>query len=322
MRLGKAAIAAVLAALIFAMTSCAMVDSSTSEERALAAARQSYRSASLVILGTCVRNRVDENGEKCSDIVVNRVVAGDAQVGTMLHCNEKLAENASYLLCFKEKEEAYYAEDGDAYEMVPDGLFEVKDDQVIYDGQKVSLADVKQEFRKVDVVVSAYAQSYYYNTLAALFESADEVFVGKISNIPAGADTLFRSEEGGSTTEYTMPASMASVTVYGSIRGKLKYGDSISMVYAPRLAAGMLDAATLEPAGLSETDALALEQGEICLFFLMDGPDEKQEIYFPMNPVQGFAILSGDDLHWASANKAALGCDTLTDFVNQMRAGE
>ena len=299
-----------------------MVNSSTSEERALAAARQSYRSASLVIFGTCVRNRVDENGQKCSDIVVNRVVAGDAQMGAMLHCDEKLTENASYLLCFKEKEDASYAEDGDAYEVVPDGLFEVKDDQVIYNGQKVSLADVRQEFKKVDVVVSAYAQTYYYSTLAALYESADEVIVGKINNIPAAADTLFRAEEGGSTTEYTMPASMASVTVYGSIRGKLKYGDSISMVYAPRLAAGMLDAATLESAGLSETDALALEQGEICLFFLMDGPDNKQETYFPVNPVQGFAAISGDDLQWASANKAALDCNTLTDFVNQMRAGE
>ena len=322
MKHGRAALAFILAALMFAMTGCVMVSGSASEERVLSAVRQSYRSASLVVFGTCIRNRVDENGEKCSDVMVTRVIAGEAQAGAVLHCDEKLTDGASYLLCFEEKEEAFYSEDGDEYKVVSDGLFQVKDNQVVCDGLRVSLTDVEQEFQNVDDVVSAHAQTYYYNSLLALFESADEVFVGKVNNSPSTSDVLFRSEEGGSTAEYTICASMASVTVYGSIRGKLKYGDLISMVYAPRLAAGMLDAATLESAGLSETDVPAIQQDGYCLFFLLDGPDQKQNYYFPINPVQGFAVLSGDDLHWANANKAAEGCLTLTDFVNQMRASE
>ena len=86
-------------------------------------------------------------------------------------------------------------------------------------------------------------------------------------------------------------AAMLRVEVYGSLKGTLRYGQSIPVVYCPALCDEMTDAATLQSLPYDALDAAAPKKDGICLFFLVNSPDPKQDMYFAVNPIQGFAAL-------------------------------
>ncbi|MDR0840422.1 MAG: hypothetical protein LBN26_03420 [Christensenellaceae bacterium] len=309
---------AICIAMLF--TSCALPAHVQSEESALVQARQNYRSAALVVSGICEREHIDVEGNPCYDLSIERVLAGQAIVGDIVHCNTAMQNGERYLLYLQQGADTPYAEDMENYTLVNDEVCAIAGDRVRVGGQSVALSELLRDMAKLDAIISVPSEVYYYETLAPLVKAADDIFIGQVSYVPPLHDTQFRSQSNGATSEHTLPASIVQVTAYGGIKGALKYGDTLRLVYAPAMSADLLSAATLTAVRYGEADAPALQEGDICLFFITQSPDAKQEYCFPVNPMQGFVRVRNNELQAGAVNRALRDYAVLDDAVNAIRA--
>ena len=281
-----------------------------------------YRNSSLVVVADCFRTHLDAAGRTCCDVTVERTVAGTITTGNdVLHCpNGGMKEGEIYLLYLAEGQDVYQSEDMDSYTIVGDTAFRIKNDVVYTETSVMDIADVESAIREANRVISVQGESLYYRTLSTLSKGSDYIFIGKIKEMPELSEMSFRSNENGAIIENELPASLIKVEVYGSIKGELNYGDEIEVVYCPSMADDIVDAATLKPATFSESKLPTPEEGGTYLFFLAEGPDEKQEYYFGVNPLQFIAKLSEDDcLSVSGANRALSGYRSLDAVVRNIR---
>ena len=285
----------------------------------LSDARQSYRSASLVVSAKCKDTFIAPDGCTVSRITVDEVLAGKAKPGELLQIQDKLEPGGEYLLYLGYGDEVHFAEDQHAYVSVSQEHFVISGDRVEYGGSSLSLNDIKKDMAEMDKTITAHGSVYYYNSLDALTEASESIFIGKVNSVSPLKNTRFRSQQGGSTIEKTAPAAVVSVTVYGSVKGARGYFSSVDMLYIPQAAGEMTDGATLEPVSCSEADVIELAEGETYLFFLADDPDAKQDSAFPINPIQGWVKVENDMLTASGANSALADYETLPQLVSDMR---
>lgn len=289
-------------------------------EQALSAVRQNYRSAALVLRGSCVQLHNSASGGMCADVEVTEVLAGYAKLGDILHCSaENLKQGEEYLLFLGEPEEVHYSEDTAPYSVVAFDEVEASGGALKLKDANVSLSDVRGEIAKLGAVVAAPATSFYYSTLSGIAEAADVVFIGRVSVLPKPVNTYFRSKEGGGTVEQELPASVVEITSFGAVKGALKYGDIVRLIYSPAMSADVVDASTLTVLTYGEAAVPELQEGGVYLFFLMKGPDSKQDFYFPVNPYQGFVAVSDDNIAVPYVNAALTPYRTLTPLVKDIR---
>jgi hypothetical protein len=294
---------------------------SSESEQALVLIRQSYRNASLVVRGVCVETHADKFGAICADVEISEVIAGDAKASSTVHCvSGSLKEGGAYLLFLGLNEDVHYAEDEVSFSVIDAETVDTKGSSAVMKDTGMTLTEVRKELKKLDAVISAPATGYYYMMLAELSEAADEIFIGKVEDEPVFSDTSFRSQEGGGTVEQQLPADTVRVTAYGAVKGALKYGDTVDLVYAPAMSADVVDAATLTATTYAENAVPILEGGGVYVFFLIHGPDPKQSYLFPINPFQGYVSVENDDLKVSFVNKAILPYTTLTPLVQDIRA--
>ncbi|HWS30260.1 MAG TPA: hypothetical protein VN512_09145 [Clostridia bacterium] len=294
---------------------------SSANEHELAEIRQSYRNAELVVRGVCVQTHADKSGAICADVEISEVIAGGAKAGSTVHCvSGGLKEGGAYLLFLGLNEDVHYAEDEASYSVIDADAVDTDGSSVILKDTGMTLTEVRKELKKLDAVISAPATGYYYTALAEMAAAADEIFIGKVEDEPAFTDTSFRSQEGGGTVEQQLPADIVRVLAYGAVKGALKYGDAVDLVYAPAMSADVVDAATLTAITYAENAVPKLKEGGVYLFFLVHGPDPKQSYFFPINPFQGYVRVENDDLSVSFVNKAILPYTTLTPLVQDIRA--
>lgn len=312
----------IAAALVF--SACTMLTgSSVSDEKAWSDVQRLYRNASLIVTGKCIQNHIDENGAQCSDLVVDSVLAGTAENGILIHCpGAAMKDGTSYLMYLASDESAtYYTEDALGYTLLTDAPIAISDDgDAVFDGVRLSLSSIKADMKTQSTVITAPADSFYYKKLDALVEACDEIFIGRITNMPAQRDTAFRISGEGSVVENTLQASVLSVTAYGSLKGSTHYGDSLSVIYCPSLCDDITDAATLKSLTYTGADATVPEQGGVYIFFLVRSPDGKQDCLFGVNGIQGFTSLdTNDQVHVDHRNSALSGFYSLDLLVNAIR---
>ncbi|MEA5060401.1 MAG: hypothetical protein EOM66_08370 [Clostridia bacterium] len=301
------------------MGGCALPAGNVGEARILAEARQNYRDASLVVSGVCTQSYIDADGEDCYDLSIEQVLAGQAEPGDTIHCNAAMDIGQRYLLYLQQGENVFHTEDMLGYTLVSGEPLALADGKVFYGGQSVDLNTLLQDMASLNTMISAPSVFYYYDEISALAQAADDIFIGRVSSAPVLADTQFRSQNSGATVERTVPASVVEITAYGGIRGALKYGDKIKLVYAPDMNADVLNAATLTAEPYTEAQTPVLEAGDIYLFFTLKGPDAKQSYYFLINPMQGFVSVTGDLLDSSSGNRALRNIQSLDVAVNAIR---
>lgn len=312
---------ATLCALLF-MSACAapVTAPGPQEERVLSDVRVQYRDASLVLQGVCVGSHYDASGEICYDISVAEVLAGSAEQEDLVHCfSRAMKEGETYLLFLGQGEDVHYAEDTPLYELLSEAPLLVKDENVVWDGKLLSIDSFREELEELKVVINAPAPVYYYNELRALVDAADEIFIGRVSGMTEMASHEFSMRNGGSMERAQYDASIVTVETYGSIKGVFSYGQEIEIVYSPDRVSSMQNAATLQPMNLTSGAVVDLLQNGIYVFFLVDGPDDKQEYFFPINSIQGFASLSGEDLRASAKNAPLQEYDQLTPLVLAMQ---
>ncbi len=316
-------LALLIAALLLACACSSFTGAKPADERVWSDAQRIYRSASLVVLGECVRIHLNEDGAACYDLTVREVLAGGAEAGDLIHCTDGgMKENQTYLLYLAGTDATvYYSEDSSSYRLLTEDPLPVSEDgEVAFPGARLSLDDIRANIREQNEIVSSPSEIYYYKDLEALVKACDEIFIGRIADVPALSDTRFRSDSAGATIENTLPANVLQVEVYGSLKGTLRYGESIPVVYCPALCDKMTDAATLKPLTYGANDATAPEKDGIYLFFLLASPDLKQSMYFAVNPIQGFAALDAEDrVHVTYLNRALSGYYSLDALVRDIR---
>lgn len=317
-RSGKLILALALC-LCLVVGGCALPAGSGGEARILAEARQNYRNASLVVSGVCKQSHVNANGDSCYDLSIDRVLAGDASSGDVIHCTSPMTEGESYLLYLQAGEDVAHTEDMLGYTLVSGEPLALSKGKVVYDGQAVDLDALLADMALLDAMISAPSASFYYDDLAALAQAADDIFIGRVDRVPPLQDTQFRSQNNGAIVEHTIPAAVAQVTAFGGIKGALKYGDQLQLVYAPAMNADVVNAATLAAEPYTTAQAPKLEPGGIYLFFLLKGPDAKQSYAFLVNPMQGFVQVEGDELAAPAGNRAFQNVRSLDAAVTAIR---
>lgn len=284
--------------LLFACACATVAGSGMTDERVWAEAQRVYRISSLVVRGEAVRSHLNENGDTCYDLLVDEVLAGSAAVGDLIHVTQgSMKEGGSYLLYLThDASDVYYSEDVSGYTLVTEEPLPVtQEDEVEFAGAKLRLLDIRASIRESNSVIAMPSRTYYYQTLAGLTDASSEIFIGRIASFSALKDTRFRSDAEGATVENTLPASVLDIEVYGALKGTLRYGERIELVYCPALNEEMIDATTLKPLSYRADNATVPEVDGVYLFFLVGSPDDKQTYYFGVNPIQGFATLDAKD---------------------------
>ncbi len=318
---------AMLCALLFAvlcLCACGMEtqDVPLASEADIYDMQRLYRNSSLVVVGSCYRVHTNADGNTCCDMKIERTIAGSlAEEGDTIHCaNSTMKVGISYLVYLEHGEDVYQSEDMDSFDIVDGAAYAVKNDVVYYNGTVIDIAAIESGIQGESGVISAQAEPLYYKNISALTNGSDYIFIGRITDVPASKLVSFRSNEDGATIENKMFASVLSVDVYGSMKGELKYGSTISVVYCPMMVENMIDAATLKPTYFTLDKLPVPKEGQICLFFLTSGPDEKQEYLFGVNPLQFMVeVGSGDTVQVDSANRALSGYKSLDAVVRNIK---
>ncbi len=298
-----------------------VVSSPLTEERVLTDVRTQYRNASLIVAGICEGSHVDAQGATCYDLSVTDIYAGNAGIGDTIHCTAGAMNTGErYLLFLGNGEDVNHAEDMTGFTLLSDGPLPIMDSEVIWDGKRLALSALQAEINQLSTVISAPAPVYYYDSFSSLADAAEEIFIGRVVNLPEMTSQSFSIRNGGAVEKTQCNAAVATIEAYGSIKGALGYGQRIQMVYSPENVSGMLDAATLQHMEFTVGQTPRLLEDNVYVFFLLAGPDAKQTDYFPVNPVQGFVALSGDDLSVCTANTPLRPYRKLTPLVQALQS--
>lgn len=297
---------------------CGCGNTVTEEARVLSDLRQSYRNADLVVTGECVEVH-DVDGVRCAALRVQETVAGRPPED-IVHCTAADMQAGNGYLVYLKRPDAPLAGEPNGYTAVAVAAWSAAEDAATAEGVRLPMSVIRTDMENLNTVISAPADIWYYEKMPLLARAADEICIGRVEAMPALEETAFRSTSDNATVEHTLPAALATVRVYGSIKGACRYGEDISLVQAPGLSADLVDAAKLTAVRYGEADVPALNVGSYYVFFLQRGPDAKQAYYFCVNPVQGYVLLEKDILRPGSANQAAAQYQTLLELVVDIKA--
>jgi len=264
------------------------------DPKALADARVRYRDASLIVSGECIREHTDAAGETCYDLEIAEILAGSAGLGDVVHCKSgDLVPGSRYLLYLGESSaDVHHAEDTAGYSLLT--AHPMVDSDVIWEGTPLSYDALKADMEQLAEVISAPTPLYYYGNLRALSEAAEEIFIGRVAELPAMEERTFVMRSGGAAEKLEYPAAMVTVQALGSVKGVLRYGETIELVHCPARVGELVNGDTLQPFMAHEGRAPALREGGYYLFFLTGSGDRKQEYYFTVNPIQGCVPVEGE----------------------------
>ncbi len=286
--------------------------SPSAESIVLSELRSSYRSASLIATAACTEALPDTLGTRCVKLRLSEILAGRASAGEELICaNNNMQAGNDYLVYLR------YNDELGAYEPVTSGLWNPAIDSASFNDDTLALSELRNDIAQLQSVISAPSETLYYNELSILVDASDAVCIGRVLTAPALVETSFREDSNTATIEHSRPAAIVPVQVYGSIKGDLEYGETISFIYSPAYASDLVDATTLKAFSCSEADVPALSEGYF-LFFLRQGPDAKQNYYFGINPLQSHVSLEQDMLLAAESNEALKPYSTLPDMLDAL----
>lgn len=290
------------------------------DEKILSDVRTQYRNASLIVEGVCTNIHTNAAGATCYDMEISDVLAGTANVGDTIECTKgSMTLGETYVLFLQEGEDTPYAEDTSGFALLSDTPLPVTNEEIIWDNKRLPVSVMKDEIQELNEIISAPTPVLYYDTLAALVEAADEIFIGQVAELPPLSEQQFYFKNGGAAQKTQYAASEATIRVLGSIKGALgQYGETIRVIYCPERITGMLSASTLQPMSFTVGDVTTLHEGGIYLFFFIEGPDSKQPCYFPLNHLQGYVQIQEDELLVNELNKPVVPYETLTNLVQTM----
>lgn len=319
----KIAVSALLIAL-FSILLCISPDVSrkgaSQRSRALGELRSAYRAAEVVASGECVSAFFSDSGEERRIIKLNEIVAGSASAGDELClATDSMTVGESYLVYLSALDDAYNAGDTPVYSLLTKSALKLSDGKVKTGTASISYQELILDIKSLMSVVAAPSELYYYHDIASLTGSCDAIFIGNVTRMSDYDSMQFRSEDNGTSVQNTLSAAKADVEVYGAIKGGMKYGEKVTLIISPDMGGSMIDAQTLKTVGGSKGSIPQLMLNRTYVFFALRGPDVKQLYYYPVNPVQGYVRLKGEELWVNDSNELLANYYALTPLVNDIK---
>lgn len=269
-----------------------------------------YRESSVIAIGKC--SLILSDG-KTAQMSIEEIVAGYRVKLSNVYCEAETSfdVNERYLLFLrtpKEDTANTYATDGfEAMKINADS--NIKWDDGIY-----ALSDIKAHINKLDDIKQLPATTYFYEKRNEFIENCDAVVIGRI-------DTLLEDNMNVCTRTSTAYVERQEhgikyeIRVSGCLLGDYENGDHIPILYTPNVLNSMTDATTLSTVVMEKSSVISLDNQNYFVFFLRKSPSSKQKLMFPINPVQGWAKLDGDNIAFSVSNTLFNGCKTLMDLV-------
>ncbi len=285
--------------------------------RALSELRNVYREAELVATGECVSAFTDINGEERRVMKLDEVVAGSAAVGDEVKCaTDLMAVGERYLMYLELSGDKNEPE---TYSLLTKSALKLSEGKVKTGTVSIAYEEVLIDIRALMNVIAAPSELYYYHDIQALTDSCDAIFIGSVTSLGDFDSMQFRSEDNGASIQNTLLAAKADVEVYGAIKGAMKYGDKVTFIISPDMGGSMIDAQTLKTVGSSFGSIPQLMLSRTYVFFALRGPDSKQLYYYPINPIQGYVRIKGEELWVNDSNELLAKYYALTPLVNDIK---
>lgn len=206
-----------------------------------------------------------------------------------------------------------------AYNLLTKSALKLLDGKVKTGTVSVAYEEVLMDIRALMNVIAAPSELYYYHDIKSLTNSCDAIFIGSVTSLGDFDPVQFRSENNGASIQNTLLAAKADVEVYGAIKGNMKYGDKVTFIISPDMGGSMIDAQTLKTVGGSFGSIPQLMLSRTYVFFALRGPDSKQLYYYPINPVQGYVRIKGEELWVNDSNELLAKYYALTPLVNDIK---
>lgn len=289
-------------------------------ERILQDSKRLYKDAVLVATGVCVNTYVGIDGKTCSDVSITDVIAGSEAKDTLIHCADiDLKVSHEYLLYLSDSPQRDDPDGEFMFAPVGGSAFEISDDDVIWYGNNIKLEEIISNMSDYNDIITVPDSCYLHTELSPLVSGADEIFIGKVTEAVPKDAIRVKSYSGNTSQVSTPQVSLTKITVLGSIKGKLKYGDDIQMACITDNVLSMLNSVTLEPESYVPGRVVLPKKNAYYVFFLIDGPDPKQPYYFPVNPIQGWVSLDKDVISPNHYNTALAHYTTLEALLNAIK---
>ncbi len=288
--------------------------SSAEGSHTLALLRGCYRDSSEVVFATCVVSFTSTNGGSTSRFTVDEVLGGDLVVGQTVSVSESASVGKSYLLYLKNGGGADYAEDESGFATVTDGLVAVSGSNAVYGGESVSLEALTSDISEQSTVLTVPAQSFNYDSLDTLAAAADEIFIGTVVSVSSPEHTLCRSYEKGESVLNTLDVTYVTIRVVNGMGSTLSRGDTVTLALIASRVHSVISATDLTSVSF-RSPILQPAEGSSYVFFLEHSADEKSDVFFTVNPYEGYVRLEGNSLIRPYYNAAMKGMYDLRAFV-------
>lgn len=273
--------------------------------------RMLYKKSSAVLKAEC-------NGYVSDDafavLSITQQLFGASESVVYCERSKKTPEAGKQYLLFLHSENTGKSYSSDEYTVM-----ETDSDVVKWNKKKYALSDVEDALKSINDVVYMAPYMYFYDKREELYKNSDVIIIGKPSgNVIRSEKTVYSSIEA-AAIENVLACIEHDIRVVGVFKGEYKNGDTIKMVYMPDLLSSMIDANTLSTISADVKHVLHLDAGEYYLFFLRKGSDIKQDYYMPVNLIQGWVKLDGDNFIRSEKNVLFDDCAQLSLFAADIK---
>lgn len=274
-----------------------------------------YRDAELVLLAACMRVTQTDEGLPNARFTVDEVLAGKAEAGDVLSVPMNADPGKQYLLYLKTDPES-----GGGYVPVSDSAVTVEEGTAYLEGRSCTLESIREDMERQNSILTVPAQKFFYNDFPSLAAACDEIVVARVLSVSEPTDTVCRSARRGESVVSTLEQVFMRVRVENGLYGSFKSGDKLSVVLEPYYVRPVINATDLSVKTVSAPPESLPQVGRSYIFFLLRSEDVKSDIYFTVNPYEGYVLLIGNTVRRPYYNTAMSEMNDLRIFAERLRA--
>lgn len=324
MRIVKTAAAALLfAALLVSVAVYLPLPDRTNEPRREApppaAISIRYHDAEQILIASCVKAAQADGEDAFAVFTVDETLVGDAAAGESVYIAAAAEQGRQYLFYLKSVREGE-GSGNRRFEPVGEGLILIDDGDALYENENFTLESVREDVKRQQSVMIVPTQKYFYSDFKSLTEASDEMIVGRVLSVSEPTKTVCRAAQKGESTVSTLDQVFMRVMVENGLYGGFKSGDKLNVVLEPSYARPVINATDLTPKTVKTPPETLPKAGGVYLFFLLKSADVKTDLYFTVNPYEGYVPVIGNTIIHPYYNTAMSEINDLDVFAERLRA--
>ncbi|MBQ9949440.1 MAG: hypothetical protein IJO93_01820 [Clostridia bacterium] len=282
------------------------------DEMALHELKNMYMGASVIAYAEC--EGFAEN-DVYAVLTVKQTLFGNASVQSSVYCEKgNLLHGETYLLFLYGGRSV----DKKRFDLSAYSAMKSEGDILIWNGHRYLRTSIEAKLSGYNSIVFMPPHTYFYGNIKELVKDSSDIIIGKPETSLKRSKHNVYSRTDAASIQNVLNVVRTEVKVVGCLKGELANDDRIEVLYIPELLSSMTDTQTLSTVSMKEKDMIMPEVGQYYVFFLKKGTDAKQELYLPVNPIQGWLGLENDMLRAAEENKLFSSCPDLKELVREL----